>query len=381
MRLNRRILLAAPFLLRAQSAAAQNTSALQTALNKGGKVALGAGTLEISEPLVIPRNASISGVPGQTILRGRGVTALMKAEGLTNLYISGLTFDGGEAGLQLQGCAGGVTGNSFRNQSDVALFSQNATGLEIASNTINDIGNNGIQVWRSEKGEDGTLVHHNRIARIAARNGGSGQNGNGINVFRSGNVNVSNNRISDCAYSGIRNNAGANCQIIANNISRTAEVGIYVEFGFDGAVVASNLLEDVGFGISVTNYNEGGRLAVVNGNIIRKARGSNTEGVKAGGGIFAEADTMISNNVIEGARDIGIALGWGANCRNLSAVYNIIRNAPVGITVSVTEGARNVRLAGNQFDQVEKLMQGRDYDVVKTGDLSKEKPPAHIVID
>ena len=35
----------------------------------------------------------------------------------------------------------------------------------------------------------------------------------------SGNVTVSGNRISACAFSGIRNNSGANCQIIGNMIS------------------------------------------------------------------------------------------------------------------------------------------------------------------
>jgi putative cofactor-binding repeat protein len=46
-------------------------------------------------------------------------------------------------------------------------------------------------------------------------------------------------------------------------------VALYAEFGFEGALIASNLVDTAATGISVTNFNEGGRLAVVQGNLIR----------------------------------------------------------------------------------------------------------------
>ena len=158
---------------------------------------------------------------------------------------------------------------------------------------------------------------------------------------------ISANRVTDCAYSAIRNNAGANCQIINNSISRTDEVAIYVEFAFEGAVVSGNLIEDVAFGISITNLDQGGRLAVCANNLVRRAKGGNTAGVTTGGGIYAEADTVVNGNVVEDARDVGIALGWGQYCRNLSATANLVRNCGKGITVSFAEGAEPVLIANN----------------------------------
>jgi len=86
---------------------------------------------------------------------------------------------------------------------------------------MHNIGNNGIQVRTSDKHEDGTLVINNRVERITAKNGGPGQNGNGINIYKAAHVLVSNIRLTDCFFSAIRNNSGSNCQIIGNSISRT----------------------------------------------------------------------------------------------------------------------------------------------------------------
>ncbi len=374
------VLLGLSSLACADRAVAQDASQLQALINRGGRINLGAGAIVLQKPLVISNPVTIQGVPGQTRIIGKGLDALVQANSVDNLFISGLSFEGGDSGVALQGCAGKIFDNQFRAQTSVAVFGNDSRGLEISSNNIFDIGNNGIQVWQSSKRQDGSIITNNRIARISARSGGSGQNGNGINVFRAGNVIVSNNRITDCAYSGVRNNAGDNCQIIGNSISRTAEVGIYVEFEFEGTVVANNILEDVGFGISVTNFDVGGRMAVVNGNIIRRARGSSTEGVKAGGGIFAEADAIIANNIIEDARDFGIGLGWGDKCRNLIATGNLIRNTQQGIRVSVSKGARLVRISGNQFDAVRVGIEGRDYEERRTGDLLRETPPKNVYI-
>jgi uncharacterized secreted repeat protein (TIGR03808 family) len=47
------------------------------------------------------------------------------------------------------------------------------------------------------------------------------------------------------------------------------EVAIYAEFGFEGAVIANNTIDGAAIGVAVTNFNQGGRLAVVQGNLIR----------------------------------------------------------------------------------------------------------------
>ena len=76
------------------------------------------------------------------------------------------------------GVGGEIIDNRIADVADAALHSLDARGLLIARNTIFDAGNNGIQVWRSQAGDDGTIVIDNRIEAIDNRAGGSGQYGN-----------------------------------------------------------------------------------------------------------------------------------------------------------------------------------------------------------
>ena len=129
-------------------------------------------------------------------------------------------------------------------------------------------------------------------------------------MFRAGSVLVSGNRIADCAFSAIRSNSGSNCQMIGNSCARLGEVALYAEFAFEGAVIANNLVDKAATGISVTNFNEGGRLAVVQGNLIRNLfirKDADARGI----GIAVEADSVVSGNVIEGSPGFGIMIGWG----------------------------------------------------------------------
>ena len=382
MDFSRRSLLSAGALFAATPASAEvlangtdQTLELQAAIDhaarQGGVLRLGAGKFVVSG-LHVKTSLQIEGVAGHTTLVAAGVATILKVEGVEQVSINGISFEGGANGLVLKNCGGRICGNEFMSQEKTALFALDSKGLEISGNHVHDVGNNGIQVWTSDKREDGTLVINNRVERVAARAGGSGQNGNGINIYRAGNVLVSNNRVTDCFYSAIRNNSGSDCQIIGNSISRTGEVAIYVEFAFEGAVVSNNMIEDIGFGISITNFNEGGRLAVCSNNLVRNARGGNSEGVTTAGGIYAEADTLVSNNVIEHARDVGIALGWGLYCRNLSAQGNLIRDCGKGITASVTGGAGPSYLANNVITGAKTAaILGMDHLNAMTDDLGK----------
>ncbi len=104
----------------------------------------------------------------------------------------------------------------------------------------------------------------------------------------------------------------SNIQMIGNSCARIGEVALYAEFGFQGALIANNLVDGAASGIAVTNFNEGGRLAAVQGNIIRNLKRREAEPVdKRGEGISVEADAVVSGNVIEGAPTAGIIGGWG----------------------------------------------------------------------
>ncbi|MEM9590756.1 MAG: TIGR03808 family TAT-translocated repetitive protein [Pseudomonadota bacterium] len=361
--------------------AVSQTATLQQALNaaaaSGTPLFLPAGTYKTGT-LTLASGTHVEGVPGRTILKSDGVP-VFTATGVQNVRLTGLVVDGGGvpmgddgalmtatdtseldvsacrflnsggSGISLRKSAGRIAHCTIGNIASEAIFSEDARGLEISNNHIHDCGDNGILVWRSEQGEDGTIVTGNRIERIAAKSGGSGQNGNGVNIFRAASVLVTQNRISDCAYSAIRSNAGSNCQMVANSCARLGEVALYAEFGFEGAIIANNIVDTAATGISVTNFNEGGRLAVVQGNIIRNLFFRKTGEVR-GSGIAVEADTTVTGNVVEGAPAFGIIVGWGEYLRDVTVTGNVVRKSHIGIGVAASAGAGAALITDNLID-------------------------------
>jgi uncharacterized secreted repeat protein (TIGR03808 family) len=338
-------------------------AAIEAAAKSGGSVQLGAGTFEVSV-LTIRRNVTIQGIPGATkllassggsifsirtsnhvVLQGLGLVAkgrvgnILTAEGVEQLVIEDCDFSGAEAGIRVSSSSGRIVGNRFQFHEDLALQSIDSKGFLLSENTVSDVGNCGIQVWQTEKREDGSIVTQNRISRVAVKSGGNGQNGNGINIFKAGNVTVSNNRITDCAFTGIRNNSGANAIITANSISRCDEVALFVEFNHDGSVVADNIIDTASQGIEIVNFDVGGRLSQCTGNVLRNLNGNDPEGLPLGGGILCDADVVVANNVVDSAKSYGIRLGWGPYGRNLQASNNTLIGCPRGIEfTTLSEG-------------------------------------------
>ncbi len=346
------------------------TSELQTAIDqaaeKGIPLTLAAGTFRTGA-LTLRPNTRLIGASRQTVLEFSGGGTFLTAKGAAGIRLESLVVDGNGLGIdatratgliQLDDCeglslcdlevrrgllngislsrsSGSVADCWVHDFSQAGLLSLDATGLTVSHNAVTDCANNGIQIWRSTPGEDGSIVSANRIERIAAKSGGSGQNGNGINVFRAGGVLVSGNQFADCAYSAIRGNAASNIQMIGNACRKIGEVALYAEFAFEGALIANNLVEAAASGISVTNFNEGGRLAVVQGNLVRDLFRREQEPVdKRGVGISVEADASVTGNVIEGAPTAGIIAGWGAYLRDIAITGNLIRSSGVGILIS-----------------------------------------------
>jgi len=220
-------------------------------------------------------------------------------------------------------------------------------------------------------------VTDNRIEDIANKSGGSGEHGNAINIFRAGNVIVRGNRIKNAAFSAVRGNAASNLQIVGNTCTGLGEVALYAEFSFEGALIADNIVDGAALGVSVTNFNKGGRLAVVQGNIIRNLVDRRPPGTDpndiAGVGIGIEADTAVNGNVIENAPNVGIAAGWGAYLRDVSITANVIRKADFGITVSVAPGAGAAVIANNLISDVRSgAIVGMEWKKAVTGDLAKD---------
>lgn len=360
---------------------AQFQNAVNRAVERGRALFLPAGTYPVAN-LRLPSGTLIVGVPGRTRLVYQGGGGqLIRAEGVNNVGLTGITFDGAnrsigdftegllhfigvrnlsldnceiagsaKMGLVMDRCSGRVENCRISGAAEAGLRSNEATGLAITGNTVTDCANGGIWVHRWREGEDGTIVSGNRVERIDARYGGTGQFGNGINVFRAHGVMISNNRVTDCAFSAIRSNAGSNVQIVGNSCLRSGETAIYSEFSFQGAVIANNIVDGATTGISIANFMDGGRMAVCSGNLIRNIKEEGPYPPEVAGfgiGIAAEADTTLTGNIIEGAPKFGMMLGWGPYMRNIAASQNVLRECGTGIAVTVVDGAGAAVITNN----------------------------------
>ncbi|MDB5622102.1 MAG: hypothetical protein JWR39_665 [Devosia sp.] len=298
---------------------------------------------------------------------GRSDTGLVQLQDATGAVLRDCRFtDAPAQALLLARSAATVTGCSFGRSADAAIFSTDSLGLHLSGNRITGCGNGGILLWRSEPGWDGSVVTGNTIADIDWRDGGNGQNGNGINVFRADGLIVSGNQISNCAFSAIRLNTASDTQISGNTCTHSGETAIYSEFAFSGSVIANNLVDGAAGGISMTNWDNGGRLAVCSGNIVRNiaARSLTNPDVNPYG-IAAEADAVITGNVIDGVPGIGIGVGWGPFLRDVLVSNNLIRSTESGIVVSVAEGAGAAQITGNLIsDTPRPLVAARWTDIV-----------------
>lgn len=354
--------------------------AIDAAAQRGRALFLPGGRYAVSN-LRLRSGSRLVGLAGQTVFEYRGGGHLMVAEKARSVGLEGIQFDGGnralaeytpgllhfadvddlditactllgssKSGLALDRCQGQVHGNRISGARQAGLRSIEARGLSIRDNSVTDCGNAGILVYRWSEGEDGTIVSGNRVERIRAIDGGTGQNGNGINVFRAGGVIVEGNRIADCAFSAIRSNSGSALVVTGNSCLRSGETAIYSEFAFEGAVIADNLVDGGAIGISIANFLDGGRLATCSGNIVRNISDTGPYPAEVQGfgiGIAVEADTTVTGNVIDRAARIGLHMGWGKYLRDVAATANVIRDCPIGVAVTVVDEAGPALIANN----------------------------------
>ncbi|WP_291858249.1 TIGR03808 family TAT-translocated repetitive protein [Bradyrhizobium sp.] len=377
-----------------EAARAQAPLALPPGVYRTGMLRLQSGT-------------QLVGVRGATKLIFNGGASMLQGEGAGGIGLTNITLDGGGIplptrrglvhcmsardirivdceitgsggnGIWFENCSGEVSGNIISKIAVTGFTSFDAQGLLVSRNTIVDTNDNGIEILRHAIGDDGTLVLDNRIEDIKAGPGGSGQYGNAINAFRAGNVIVRGNRIRNCDYSAVRGNSASNIQITGNSVSGVREVALYSEFAFEGAVIANNTVDGAAVGVSVCNFNEGGRIAVVQGNIIRNLAPKRPIGTApdddAGIGVYVEADTSVTGNVIENAPSFGIIAGWGKYLRDVVISGNVIRNAFVGVGVSVTTGAGTALVNNNMISETPRgAVVGLDHARPITPDLSAE---------
>ena len=393
------------------NSADDQTRALQRAIDEAARVqmplALPPGVYR-SSMLRLGDGSQLVGVRGATklVFTGGG-PSLLSSEGASHVGLTGLSLDGGNlplpprrglihglggrdiriidceiinasgAGIWLEQVSGEISGNIITNIASTAIVSFDAAGLIVSRNTIIGTNDNGIEILRTAIGDDGSMVLDNRIENIKAGPGGSGQYGNAINAFRAGNVIVRGNRIRNCDYSAVRGNSASNIQISGNSVTDVREVALYSEFAFEGAVIANNTVDGAAFGVSVCNFNEGGRIAVVQGNIIRNLIPKRPIGTApdddAGIGIYVEADSSITGNLIENTPSVGIVAGWGPYLRDVVISGNVIRNALAGVGVSVAAGAGTALVSNNMMSGTPRgAVVGLDHIKPVTSDLTQD---------
>lgn len=376
--------------------------ALQRAIDEAARrrtpLMLAPGVYRVGD-LRLPSGAHVAGVRGTRLILSRG-PSLFASEHADTITLSALTLEGGNRPLPerrglvhlnsttrlhiadcailaaggnaiaLEQCDGEVTRNAITGAADNALFCIDSRGVSITANIIRGSGNGGIRVWQSQKHRDGSLIADNSIEDTAARAGGTGENGNAINVYRAADVIVRGNHIRNAAFSAIRGNSASHIQIVGNDCAALEEVAIYSEFEFQNALIADNTIDGARAGISVTNFKEGGRLAMVRGNIVRNIRPRQDD--KGNGvGIGVEADTTVTGNTVENAANIGISAGWGEYLRDVIVQGNVVKQSGIGVAVSVVQGAGLAVIAGNLLAGSKRAaIVGMEWDKVVTGDLA-----------
>lgn len=149
----------------------QFQTALKQAAARGAPLLLPPGRYRVGG-IMLPENARIIGVPGETHLVTADGRPVLIARNLGRAELTGLNFDGldipsaqrsglltaenvgeliisscafakaGSVGLTLDRCGGRVTTSRFRDMRDAALFAIDSKGLTVEQNRIEDCGNN-----------------------------------------------------------------------------------------------------------------------------------------------------------------------------------------------------------------------------------------------
>ena len=286
----------------------------------------------------------------------------------------------GGNGIALERCDGSVTANTISGADNNALFCVDNTGLSLARTRF---AIPAMAAFAFGKAPSATTAASSRTTQLKtprARSGGTGENGNAINVFRAAGVIVRNNMISRAAFSAIRGNASSNIQIIGNNCAELRETAIYAEFDFEGAIVAYNVIDDSRKRNLRHEFRRWRRacdrctaiscaMSACGGWTIRR------EG--AGIGIGVEAETAATGNVIENAPYAGMRLGFGPYLRNVTANANAFAHARSALPSRLCRAPAAAAITDNIIEGAKRgAIVGMEWHKPVTGDLARRAPTA-----
>ena len=383
-------------------------------------------------PLHLPEGVRLVGKRGQTVLRSADGRPIVVASKLRSLLIEGIAFHGGAKSanssfglihfedvetFQLHGAeiadhdgvgvanlrsGGEVLGCTIHDIGDAGYHSTDGLGVAFGrdgdGNRIRGCGNAGVRIWTAQPWiHDGSTIRNNNISKVRSEDGGTGQNGNGVSIFRAADVTVEDNDIDECAFSAVRNNGGKDFRAARNRCSNLGERAMYAEFDFKNAAFENNTIATAAAGISLTNFDRarnvgcGGR-AVGNeiSHIVDEAPDSdwmsNPAGNAARVGVEAEGDILVEGNQITGPLLIGIECGFGKSLRTVICRDNTIRGADYGIAfTSLAPPEKPTEISGNHIVDAKKArIVATRYGEVLAGDLfgkASDYAAVHIAIN
>ena len=238
--------------------------------------------------------------------------------------------------------AGRIENTEISGAADAGIYSVEASGLQITGNSVSDCANGGILVHRWQPADDGTIVSGNRVTRIQARNGGTGQNGNGINVFRANNVMVSNNMRQRLRLLGDPRQQRQQHPDLREQLHRAAARPASIPSSPSKAPSStpiSSTAPPTASRSSISTKAAAWRSARPTSCATSRRKGPYQQDPPGFGvGISVEADCSATGNVVENVPLYGMQIGWGEYMRNVVATGNVIRKAGTGIIISVVEG-------------------------------------------
>lgn len=383
-------------------------AAITAAVTAGKSLYIAPGTYDVWN-LGVGGPIRIFGTPGKVILRpSAGALYALYVGAFTDVAIEGIVFDGAgralsvdpglptrsmvavkraraegskirftnctfrnspHAGLQIYGVAAHVSNCRFESLVD-GVWVRDADGVHIVENHFVGNAGNAVYVERENAGTngvltpalDGTIVAGNRIETVTQADPSStGWEGNGVLLLKTAGVHVTDNVIKGCALSAIRANMCTDTVVTGNSCHAIGETAIYLEAILGGitnlapghgGVVTGNLVDDAATGVTLANFNFGGRLGVVQGNLLRNltlktvAAGTANQYTTGGVGVVVEGDVNVNGNVVEAAASMGMILGTNDYTDDLLCTDNLIRNAPIGIAFANTTptGGRDAQI-------------------------------------
>lgn len=321
---------------------------------------------------IVVNGATDTTVAHNTVLNS-GWDAIQVVGGSTGTKVLNNTIDkvNGASGIAVMGATNTtVADNTIKNVARLGIFVQDANGIDITTNKINNTGTafasydvigSGIAVVRSSDVD----ITANKIGNTTgdAINIGSTING----ATGASNVNIENNKIgvnSSILGKGIQTNDVAGLTVFDNTIRNTTQEGIFVTGGSNAVIDTNDIAKSDKGGIYATLVNKlnviGNTIKNVSGNGIEVDGGrnvainDNTVNHSAAGIVAnnTKGRTKINNNIINNVTGDAI---YAFNNKQLTIAANeigLVNNNSIGGNGITVKKANTLLVKGNTINKV-----------------------------